>query len=265
MKKKATIWWGTFNLQENIPRFWEVGSLLLGIERQPHEWRIASNLDDDPDKSAIKVGVEDSPAFAKENLEFKRFIFHQTSSTLSLTPILADRSQVSHAQTPFYLPPDQHVTIYVSSPIWVRIETGHPKVPLLELPTVRQSDTWHGPNTLEGELCYASKMFCHTDLENMPVRSHRVLSPVIVYNYAREPLLIEQVSLPLPYLSTYADTDGGLWTEEIVIKNEMHHKHSAKQGKGAPRNAPNAKLLTPARLALKPYDFISLFYSLLSE
>jgi hypothetical protein len=265
MKKQAIIWWGTFNLQENKPRFWEIGALMLGIERQPREWRIASNSSDDLEKNNIQVGVEKSPAFSHDLLEFKRFLFHQTSSTLTLTPILADRAQVSHADTAFYLPPNQEATIYVSSPVWIRIETGNPKHTLLEIPVVRQSDTWHGPNTMEGDLCYASRTFCRTDLENLPVRSHRVITPVVIYNHAKSPLLVEQLSLPLPYLSIYVDATGGLWTEELVIKNEINYKHTVKQGKGAPHIAKDANLISAPRQSLKGMNFISMFYSLLSE
>ncbi|MES2217387.1 MAG: hypothetical protein V4501_03140 [Pseudomonadota bacterium] len=265
MKKQAIIWWGTFNFQENKPRFWEIGALLLGIERQPQEWRIASNSSDDLEQNNIQVGVEKSPPFPNDLLEFKRFLFHQTSSTITLTPILADRAQVSHADTAFYLPPNQEATIYVSSPVWVRIETGNPKNTLLEIPVVRQSDTWHGPNTLEGDLCYASRTFCRTDLESLPVRSHRVITPVIIYNHSKSPLLIEQLSLPLPYLSIYVDANGGLWTEELVIKNEINYKHTVKQGKGAPHIAKDANLISAPRLSLKGMNFISMFYSLLSE
>ena len=265
MKKQAIIWWGTFNFQLHQPRYWEIGALLLGIERQPREWRIASYSRDELEKNAVKVGVEAAPAFTEKLTEFKRFIFHQTSSTISLMPMLADRAQVSHADTAFYLPPNQEATIYVSSPVWVRIESGNPKNSLLEIPVLRQSDTWHGPNTLEGELCYASRTFCRTDLENLPTRSHRVITPVIIHNNSKSPLLIEQLSLPLPYLSIYVDETGGLWTEELVIKNEINYKHTVKQGKGAPHIAKGATLLSPPRQSLKSLNFINLFYSLLAE
>jgi hypothetical protein len=265
MKKQAVIWWGTFNLQEDQPRFWEISGLQLAIERQPREWRITSTSSDDLEKNNILVGAEKSPAFANGLTDYKRFIFHQTSSTLTLTPVLADRPQVSHADSPFYLPPNQEATIYVSSPVWVRIETGNPKHTLIEIPVLRQSDTWHGPNTLEGELCYASRTFCRTDLENLPIRSHRVITPVVIFNHAKSPLLIEQLSLPLPYLSIFVDKNGGLWTEELVIKNELNYNHSVKQGKGAPHIAKDASLISAPRQAMKSVNFISLFYSLLSE
>jgi hypothetical protein len=263
--KNNLKWWGTFSLEENQPRFWEIGSLLLGIERQRKEWRIASNSSNDPEKTNIKVAVEESPGFSKEELEFRRYVFSHTTNDITLTPINADRSQVSRAEIPFYLSPDESVTIYVSSPVWVKIEVGATNVLLDNIPTMRLSDTWHGPNTREGELCYASRTFCRTKLEDVTVRSSRVLTPVIIYNHAKEPLLIELLSIPLPFLSVFAAPDGTLWTEEITIKNEVHHNHIVRQGKGAPHIAPSAKLISAPRLELKASNLISIFYNLLTE
>jgi hypothetical protein len=265
MKKNGSKWWGTFELEVKKPLFWEIGALLLGIERQEHEWRIASNASADIDKTRIVIAEEESPGFSKKNLQFRRFVFQHTHSSITLTPVAADRPQVSHAETPFYLPPNEHVTIYVSSPAWVRVEVGQHKTVLDDIATLRQSDTWHGPSTLEGEICYASRTFCRTNLEEIPLRMNRVLSPVIIYNNAKEPLLIEQLSLPLPFLSIYADKNYNLFTEEIIIKNELHHKHTIKQGKGAPRIAPDAALISTPRLQLKASNFITLFYGLLTE
>src|SRR5439155_1571474 len=112
---------------------------------------------------------------------------------------------------------------------------------------LRLSDTWYGPNTREGELCYSSKTFCRTHLADLPLRPHRVLTPVSIQNNAKDPLLLEQLSLPLPYLSTYVDENGSLWTEEITVVNEPHHKHNVHQEKGAPKIAGNAKLVSAAR------------------
>jgi hypothetical protein len=267
MKKKATIWWGTFNLEQQKPRFWEIGSLLLGIEKKASEWRVISHSGDDPEKSAIRVGSEESPKFPKEIMPFKRFIHSETTATttVTLTPVLADRSQVSHADTPFFLPPNEHITIYVTSPIWVRIETGSPKHPLLEIPTIRQSDTWHGTTTQEGELCYASRTFCRTNLNELPVRSNRVITPVIIYNNAKHAVMIDRLCLPLPHLSIYVAPNGSLWTEEIIFKNEPNQKNTIKQGKGHPHIAPDAALITQPRVQLKAANLITMFYSLLVE
>jgi hypothetical protein len=263
MKKKATIWWGNFHVEEQNPRLWEIGPLQLQIKRNFSEWLISHYSNDDTETHHISVGLDKCAQFPTDKLLTKRFIFKETNSSIALMPILADRSQVSHAETPFYVAPNEHVTIYVSSPIWIRIETGNPKLPLMEIPSLRQSDTWHGRNTQEGELCYASRTFCRTNLDELPARSNRVISPIVIHNTAKLPLLIEQLSLPLPFLSIYADVHGNLWTEEIIVRNEPNHKHTIKQGKGAPHIAHDAALIAEPRQHLKTHNLITMFYSLL--
>jgi len=51
-------------------------------------------------------------------------------------------------EQPLGVPPGEQASVYVSSPLWVRIETGKPAKLLCELPTFRPSDTWFGPNTI---------------------------------------------------------------------------------------------------------------------
>ncbi len=266
MKKKPTKWWGTFHFEERQQLYWELGPLLLGIKRLSHEWHVANDTQkNDLENSSLKIASETSPTFTKETSRHNRYFFHKTEPSLHLIPTLADRSQVSRAETPFYLPVDEHVTIYVSSPVWVRIEVGDKRLMLDEIPSLRLSDTWYGPNTREGELCYSSPTFCRTSLAELPFRPHRVISPIIIQNHSKQPLLIEQLSLPLPFLSIYADMNGNLWTEEILVKNEPHHKNTIRQGKGAPSIVPSAALVNHARLHLKAHNFMTLFYSLLTD
>jgi hypothetical protein len=172
---------------------------------------------------------------------------------------------VAFAETPFYIPANEHVTIYVSSPIWIKIEVGSRKTFLEEIPTMVLSDTWYGPNTREGELCYASPTFCRSDISEFKFRAHRVITPIVIFNSAKTPLLFERISIPLPFLSIYADVNGFLWTEEIIAKHETHLKLSIKQGKNAPQVAIGATLAASPRAMSKSGTFINLFYSFLSE
>jgi hypothetical protein len=265
MNNTATAWWGTFKLQEKEVRFWEIGPLLLGIERFSQEWHIASNSSGSREKFDIKVAMTDIPSYLREKLEFRRHVFKRTDPSITLTPMLADRPQVTRAEVPFYLPPNEQVTIYVSSPVWVQVKANDNKIAIDEIPTLRLSDTWYGPNTREGELCYSSSTFCRTNLDELTVKPHRIISPVIIQNNAKDSLLLDRLSLPMPYLSVFADENNNLWTEDILVKNEPHQKHTVRHNKGAPSIAPRAKLIGSPRLNLKASNLITLFYSLLSE
>ena len=89
-----------------------------------------------------------------------------------------------------------------------------------EVPIVRPSDTWFGPSTLSGELCYASTTQGRLYLSDLPQRPHRAISPVRIKNQAEKPLLLTQFSLPTPYLSLFDTEDGGLWTEAVTLLND---------------------------------------------
>jgi hypothetical protein len=81
----------------------------------------------------------------------------------------------------------------------------------------RLSDTWFGPSTREGELCYAARTHARNHLEQVPRRPHRAVTPVKVRNEAATLLPIEKLSLPVPMLSVYGDPQGGLWSEEVHL------------------------------------------------
>ena len=56
--------------------------------------------------------------------------------------------------------------IYVSTPLWVRVDVHDPPQFLQEIPVIRPSDTWFGPSTREGELGYAGRTHGRLNFEN---------------------------------------------------------------------------------------------------
>ena len=72
--------------------------------RLAEEWRIASHSLGDIEKNDIKIAMHESPGFPKEDLQFRRFVFHRTEPAIILTPTLSDRAQ-PRAETPFIFHP----------------------------------------------------------------------------------------------------------------------------------------------------------------
>lgn len=232
-------WWGRFILKEVESRRWRLGPLTLVVQRLAREWRVCWERSEDPLDSALEIC---RPADAIEpgvapNLS--RFALGSTDESLRLVPALADRPVVTHPQTPFHVLPGEDVSLFVSTPIWVRIEVGQPPRLLLELPTYRPSDTWLGPSTREGELCYASKTHCRLALDEVPFRPHRAVSLVRLRNRGSDSLLVDGLSLPAPCLSLFAGENGFLWTQLLTIERSGEERGlaSARLDEVAPPEA----------------------------
>lgn len=147
-----------------------------------------------------------------------RFLLdHDT--TLQLEPQLADRAVVSRPLVPTELPPRHSVTLLISTPLWVRLRSAAHT--LAELPTTRLSDTWFGPSTRVGELCYAAQTRARLRLENTADSPFRALTPVTITNSGDDNLKLDRVNVPVTHLSLYCDADR-FWTAAISITRERN-------------------------------------------
>ncbi len=220
INEKNPKWWGNFQLEIGQMGFWQIGPSSFSIHRLKQEWRIVFNEGTDPFCDELIVNIplpsdEDDTATS-----LRRYMFQKTHSNLTLTPVLVDRSVVVRPATPFSIMEGQEVTLYVTTPLWVKVETEGMNSPLREIPTIRLSDTWFGNDTLSGELCYAGKLAGRLSLEDVHKLSYRVISPLRVRNRSLKPLLIERVKLPLKYLSIFNSKDHLLWTQTVILTKE---------------------------------------------
>ena len=212
-----TSWWGDFELAEGVTGYWRVGPLELWASHLEHEWRIYHRQEDDAGDSTLSVAIPAERA-PDERAERLRFGFGKTGTKLALLPILADRSVVVKPDVPLYIPSGEEATLYVSTPVWLRLSLASRK--LLELPSYRPSDTWFGPSTLSGEFCYASRTAGRLSLSELAFRPHRAVTPLCVRNRAHDPLLLERVKLPVQYLAVYRGRDDFLWTQKVTLERE---------------------------------------------
>lgn len=216
-KPKTSEWWTPLEVARDKHLQVELGSIRLTIGHGHDEWTLASEAIADEDASSqvnFKPG-QGLPEYADE-----RFVFAAESNRVVLQPLLADRSIVIRPRQPVFLLSGQTVTLYLSTPIWLKVLVGDPSVLLKELPVLRQSDTWFGPNTREGELCYAGRTHARHHVEELPDRPHRALTPLVIQNKADSPLPLEKISLPVPMLALYGDRKGKLWTQSLTLIRE---------------------------------------------
>jgi len=223
-----------------------LGPLWLQIHRAPGEWQVAAL------HSAESVDAEHAEVVQREGAidaeEFQRYMFSRDDEGLRLVPVLLDRPVVIRPRQPVFLPSGEETTLYMSSPVMVRVEAGEPPVTLCEIATVRLSDSWFGSSTREGELCYAGRTHARQYAEEVPRRSYRAITPARIRNEADTPLLLERLSLPIPALSVYGTADGQLWTESVSLVRGSNSELAALHIDDAPPDhAGTVERLCPPR------------------
>jgi hypothetical protein len=215
----APFWWRPRTVPDGHTLDCRLGPLTMQIFRAQGEWQLAvqpGEETDAPTTAALDlreggIGAEIDPDHVQ------RFIFGSTSGVLRLVPLLADRSVVIRPRQSVFLPSGEETTMFLSSPLSLRIEVGEPAVVLREVPMLRLPDTWFGPSTREGELCYSGKTSARHTLADVPRRPHRAITPLRIRNEASSPLPLDRISLPVPVLSVYGAADGSLWTEMVTM------------------------------------------------
>ena len=134
---------------------------------------------------------------------------------VSLLPATADRPVVARPEHTLRIPPNSTAQLYIGSPLWLQVRAGD--YTALDQPVLRPSDTWFGPSTTEGELCYASRTAARTQRLSGPTTHARLFTELTVRNRGKKPLQVDRVSLPMQSLAIYAGTDGRLWTASVAV------------------------------------------------
>jgi hypothetical protein len=239
-------WWTSWDVADGHRLSCVIGPLCLDLHRGGDEWRLGWCYDDDMDLSSrLMMAVQSGMS---EHDVMERYVYARESGSIRLRPMLMDRAVVIRPREPVFLPSGQEVTLYLSTPLCLRIEVGDPALQLREIPMVQLSDTWFGPSTREGELCYSGRTHARHSLDEVPPRPHRAVTPVRIQNHATSVLPLQKLSLPVPALSVFGAADGGLWTQGVsLLRVSDTDLASMRIHRGPPRYARNAELISGAR------------------
>lgn len=268
----ASPWWGTFEVEEGTGGCWEIGPSTLWLYRSTNDWRVYHRLTNDPtatdpmvNRSAVtlplsEADMEDVFASEDQELQTSRYSFHRTEARVVLRPALADRPVVSRPEHALYVPSGEAVTMYLSTPLWIRIELEESGRHLQEVPSHRMSDTWFGASTLEGELCYATRTAGRLRLDRLPVRLHRAITPLHIKNQADDSLLLERVQLPVEHLALYRTPGDDLWTNAVSMSRVTGTEGASVNIEGgAPTDIQEAERVQEPRKETKKGLFTSTF------
>lgn len=240
-------WWGRFSLAEGEGGLWRVGPLELGVVRARQEWRIHRRTK--AGATACHVEVPSDVRVEGADVSVSRFSFEQTGESIWLVPRFADRSVVVYLESPFFVTAGQEIVLFCSTPLWVGLEVGEETARLEEFPAVRPSDTWFGPSTREGELCYATTMPARLRREEIAALPHRAVTELRICNEADDTLQIEKVNLSVGYLSLYGARDGSLWSDRVILHRAKGGGESELEIVAGPPEGIGAQLVSPAREA----------------
>jgi hypothetical protein len=193
-----------------------LGPLEVWIGRLESGWRVLTRQGGNPLEENL-VCCDTAPLMEPpEDCAVHRFASGSSGDAIVVRPMLADRSIVTRPTAPVTIPAGDSVDLFVSTPIWLRIELPRPVRLLLELPTSRPTDTWLGATTRYGDPAYACRTAAQLLLGDLPPRSHRAVTRVSVRNRASESLRLARLSVPVPSLALYRVESGNLWTQPVI-------------------------------------------------
>jgi hypothetical protein len=246
-------WWGRHQIETGHIDFWQIGPLSLWAEHLSHQWKITWQHGEDWLDSTTRVIKGALRETVPQDRPPIHCAFQESSNDLILSPALADRPVVTRLSHPLYVLPGERVSLYVISPLWLRIEMAEPMKLLYEVPLFRLSDTWFGPmlSPITHGLCYASTAPAFAHPGEVPFRAHCAITAVTVRNLsATSSLLIDRISVPLPRLSLFHSPRTGFWTDAITLeRNESSDLATLKLDRQPPADASPAQFVTGPRIA----------------
>jgi hypothetical protein len=227
-------------------RRYEFGPMTLYVARNATDWDVGARLGDDPHAAVVDL---DGPG-TREDLSActwrVRYPAPSHVHQLALAAASADRPVIARPESTLLVPARASTVVYLGSPVWVRILLGDEQI--AELPAWRPSDTWFGPSTTEGELCYASRTMARTVLEELPFSPIRAITETTIANATDAAVRVDRIGLPLPAMSVFRSAGGRMWTEAVRVSLEESGASATRVGKGPPAIAGECtRLASPRR------------------
>ena len=243
MPDANTAFWTDVTFAVGDCRLWRIGPLGFWIRRTPEEWQIAEAPSESEQPSV--VGEEASPP---DDAAWTRWASAPSLLRLRLRPVTPDHPVVVRPEQAFRVLQHGSARIYVSLPVWVRVEllTDGDPLEIIELPSVRLSNTWFG-SLFEGELCYWLATSARRTMEGHVPPPHIATAPMTVRNTGADDLPLERICLHTAHLAIYADARG-LWTSEVrVMDAGPDEPQKIVVSEGPPPEAERASRLSEPR------------------
>jgi hypothetical protein len=261
---KRENWWGDFHFTVDDVKSWQLGARSISIKRRNQEWTIWDNTTDTEEDEPLVI-VDNVDEQSLIDVACSRILVTKTSDTLTIEPSLADRAMIVRPSRPLIVLPDEKIQVYISTPIWFTVLLTGRDLPLKDIPFWRPSDSWFGPSTMEGDLCYSKYTDAKIDKEHLLKRAHRANTRVSIKNNHEEPLVIERLNLPVPAFKLYVDESGEFWTDQIsIVQNIEHAKPVSHIEQSQPDNWQNMSVVSESRELSTKASFLSSIKNLIA-
>jgi hypothetical protein len=253
----ATTWFGDFTMAPGETRRWRMGPKTLWISRARNEWQVTAREGTDPLAQGLEVAQPDEMPHG-HGLQLARFVAPEGDG-FRILPALPDRPVIVRAAEPVLILPGSKVSIYISCPLWVQLWLTGSTVPAVDAPIYRPSDTWFGSNTMDGEMCYASRTSARQSMSELPVRHHRAILQVRIRNTSSTALELQRLRLPVPQLSLFVAPDGSLWTERLNFERAEDTSGAQAVLSNQPPIGVDVTRLTPPRQPMRRSFLVDAF------
>lgn len=245
----VSSWWGRHSIEPNRTDFWELGPLKVWLQSLPHQWRITWKSSGNWLDSRVRIVPGSSGEKPPDDSQRVNCAFGaHPRQDIIFAPALPDRALVSRLETPLHILPNETLSLYVLSPLNLKMEMADAHKLIHEIPTYRMSDTWFGPMSPDGELCYASTVPAYLDLQEVPLRLHCAISAVQVRNLGADPLFVDRIKVPLTRLSLFYSPRTGFWTDAFTLeRREGQEMAELRLNRQAPPEASPSQIVSGPR------------------
>ncbi len=239
-------WWGRHATASDRTDFWQIGPLRLWVHSLPYQLNLKWSTGQDFLDGHLRgvPGAHDSNGALIESPQEAESVTcahsGNTRGEIVLSPVLPDRAVVVRMNEGIAVLPGDEVTFYMLVPLWLRVDLAEGTKLLHEIPSYRMSDTWFGPMSNLGSLCYASSSELYLNLQTVPVRPHCVITAITIKNLGSDSLKLERLNIPFPRLSLFYSQNTGFWTDRLVLERREDREMANLQLDRQPPSAAGA-------------------------
>jgi hypothetical protein len=255
-----------FKLEEGQILNLRFGPLNAFLGHFAQEWRVSWTSTNDYMDNSFKIDVPFQESVPEELQSQIRYTYSRPSNAyIKVTPVLGDRPFVAKPTKPLMVLPGETVKIYMSIPLFLRIESEEPYHLIEEIPVLKSPKTWFGESTTAGEVCYSTRIKAVLDKKELVNRPYRAVSQLIIENRGADALHVEKLKVPAPFLSLFQRDDGIFFTSVIHYIREVSGEIktidiiSSEEGDdlyflAGPRLRPDASFLNPLSYFFGRYE-----------